>query len=66
MFLYIVLTSIYTTSGLRSTSNMRKYYQIDVYIYHFMCTEMDYLVLFVLLLYGPNQQLWSWQDGQFT
>ena len=23
-------------------------------------------VLFVLLLYVPGQQLWSWQDGQFT
>ena len=22
--------------------------------------------LFVLLLYVPSQQLWSWQDGQFT
>ena len=24
-----------------------------------------WLCLFVLLLYAPNQQLWSWQDGQF-
>ena len=23
-------------------------------------------VLFVLLLYVPSQQLWSWWDGQFT
>ena len=23
-------------------------------------------VLFVLLLYVPSQQLWSWRDGQFT
>ena len=23
-------------------------------------------VLFVLLLYFPSQQLWSWRDGQFT
>ena len=22
--------------------------------------------LFVLLLYVPSQQLWSWRDGQFT
>ena len=22
--------------------------------------------LFVLLLYVPRQQLWSWRDGQFT
>ena len=25
-----------------------------------------HLVLFVLLLYVPGQQLWSWRDGQFT
>ena len=25
-----------------------------------------YLVLFVLLLYVPSQQLWSLRDGQFT
>ena len=37
MFLYIVLTPIYTTSGLLSTGNMRKYQQIDVYIYQ--CTN---------------------------
>ena len=30
---YIVLTSISTTSGLWSTGNVRKYQQIDVYIY---------------------------------
>ena len=24
------------------------------------------LVCFVLLLYFPSQQLWSWRDGQFT
>ena len=24
------------------------------------------LFLFVLLLYVPSQQLWSWRDGQFT
>ena len=23
-------------------------------------------ILFVLLLYVPSQQLWSWWDGQFT
>ena len=32
MFFYIVLTPISTTSGLCSTSNTRKYHQIDVYI----------------------------------
>ena len=31
--LYIVLTPISTTFGLRSTGNTRKYHQIDVYIY---------------------------------
>ena len=30
MFYYIVLTPISTTSGLQSTSNTRKYQQIDV------------------------------------
>ena len=33
MFLYIELTPISTTSGLRSTGNTRKYQQIVVYIY---------------------------------
>ena len=33
MIFYIVLTPIYTTSGLRSTGNTRTYQQIDVYIY---------------------------------
>ena len=33
MFFFIVLTPIYTTSGLWSTDNTRKYHQIDVYIY---------------------------------
>ena len=25
-----------------------------------------FVCLFVLLLYVPSQQLWSWLDGQFT
>ena len=25
-----------------------------------------FVCLFVLLLYVPSQQLWSWRDGQFT
>ena len=25
-----------------------------------------FVCLFVLLLYIPSQQLWSWRDGQFT
>ena len=33
MFFYIVLTPISTTPGLCSTGNMRKYQQIDIYIY---------------------------------
>ena len=33
MFFYIVLTPISITSGLLNTGNMRKYHQIDVYIY---------------------------------
>ena len=32
-FFYIVITPISTTSGLWSTGKMRKYHQIDVYIY---------------------------------
>ena len=28
--------------------------------------NMVALFLFVLLLYVPSQQLWSWLDGQFT
>ena len=30
------------------------------------CSAMDVVCLFVLLLYVPSQQLWSWWDGQFT
>ena len=26
----------------------------------------EFVCLFVLLLYIPSQQLWSWRDGQFT
>ena len=33
MFFYKVLTPIYTTSGLWSKGNTRKYHQIDVYIH---------------------------------
>ena len=29
-------------------------------------TEFLSIKLFVLLLYVPSQQLWSWCDGQFT
>ena len=33
----------------------------------FACTALAMLFcLFVLLLYGLSQQLWSWQDGQVT
>ena len=28
--------------------------------------EIDFVCLFVLLLYVPSQQLWSLRDGQFT
>ena len=43
MFLYIVLTPVYTTSGLLSTGNTRKYQQIDVYIYQcvFACFSLN-------------------------
>ena len=32
------------------------------------CPKHDHVIvcLFVLLLYVPSQQLWSWRDGQFT
>ena len=47
MFFCIVLTPISTTSGLRSTSNMRKYQQIDVYIYQCVCCALakDHVML---------------------
>ena len=38
MFFYIVLTPISTTSGLWSTDKIRKYQQIDVYIYQCECS----------------------------
>ena len=28
--------------------------------------QMNFVCLFVLLLYVQSQQLWSWRDGQFT
>ena len=27
--------------------------------------DTDFVCLFVLMLYVPSQQLWSWRDGQF-
>ena len=30
------------------------------------CACRNICVLFVLLLYVPGQQLWSWRDGQLT
>ena len=37
-------------------------------IYNFKLKNLVYLIvcLFVLLLYVPSQQLWSWRDSQFT
>ena len=31
-----------------------------------LCAWLLFVCLFVLLLYVPSQQLWSWRDGQFT
>ena len=36
----------------------------DAFVCEMLCTAMT-LFLFVLLIYVPSQQLWSWQDGQF-
>ena len=46
MFFYTVLTPIYTTSGLWSTGNMRKYQQIEVYIYQCV-TGVTLLILWL-------------------
>ena len=36
-------------------------------LYHLMDTDSTgHSYWFVLLLYVPRQQLWSWRDGQFT
>ena len=43
MLFYIVLTPISTTSGLLSICNMRKYHQIDVYIYQ--CDINDFIFI---------------------
>ena len=43
MFSYVVLTPISTTSGLEGTGNMRKYHQIDVYIYQ--CVKVVDIVI---------------------
>ena len=48
MFFYIVLTPIYTTSGLWSTGNTRKYHQIDVYIYQ--CDPSAFINLLLVLI----------------
>ena len=50
MFLYIVLTPISTTSGLRSTGNTRKYQQIDVYIYQCVNVKVNSFTSHRLLL----------------
>ena len=51
------------------------YVHIADIIYHFCKTSrlvikqparVYFRSLFVLLLYVPSQQLWSWRDGQFT
>ena len=38
--------------------------KFNAYLPH--TTGCFHLLLFVLLLYVPSQQLWSWRDGQFT
>ena len=48
-----------TSSGDNETDKSWKY-QAKVYVRRFI------LFVFVLLLYFPSQQLWSWRDGQFT
>ena len=35
-------------------------------LFWFSVTKQSLDCLFVLLLYVPSQQLWSWRDGQFT
>ena len=37
-------------------------------VYETLCLQplACFVCLFVLLLYVPSQQLWSWRDGQFT
>ena len=43
-------------------------YQLDqsISILRVVGCYFSFLFLFVLLLYVPSQQLWSWRDGQFT
>ena len=36
------------------------------FINHTYDSHFDLFCLFVLLLYVPSQQLWSWRNGQFT
>ena len=46
-------------------TNIRPQNQSKLTIRKFHICQM-FVCLFVLLLYVPSQQLWSWRDGQFT
>ena len=39
---------------------------IDCYYFRLMTNSVGRIVVVVLLLYVPSQQLWSLRDGQFT
>ena len=42
------------------------YHSVVINWRNFCCLLLSSAYLFVLLLYVPSQQLWSWRDGQFT
>ena len=64
MFFYIVLTPISTTSCLSSTDNMRKYQQIDVYIYQ--CVKVSYGITIIKTDIGVKQTKYTEQSANIN
>ena len=62
-------TSLYDVvlSSYRDFQRLKSLIAADVLTLTMLNKDMSrYMILFVLLLYVPGQQLWSLRDGQFT
>ena len=64
---------IYIMSGVAKYPLYPKYFETfiscrySVYgLSMYECGGYLFVCLYVLLLYVPSQQLWSWRDGRFT
>ena len=65
MFFYIVLTPISTTYSLWSTSNRRKYHQIDVYIYQCAISRL-HSISSLKVLDNSSASVFSWNNFFFS